>query len=96
MKKKENYLIVVYFIKKKDNWSRPIFNLDANAKQLTKEERMNRDLEHLKASRRHSSDGNHSQNVDVDILNASDRYKSKKARNSADEGSEQSETEPNK
>lgn len=61
---------------------------------------MNRDLEHVKSNRRHLSDSNLSQSGADDFLNASsDRYNNKsakKARTSNDEGSENSEAEPNK
>jgi len=54
-----------------NNWSRPIFSLDGNFKQLTKEERQERDLEHVQQIKRlNSSD---TTNVD-EILNAPDKY----------------------
>ncbi len=53
-----------------NNWSRPIFSLDGNFKQLTKEERQERDLEHVQQIKRlNSSD---TTNVD-EILNAPDK-----------------------
>lgn len=56
-----------------DNWARPIFNLDGNFKQLTKEERLNRDMEHVKSlNRRNSNETSHHQSVD-DVLNATDK-----------------------
>ena len=56
-------------------WSRPIFDLDADMKQLTREERHQRDMEHVKLlNRRNSNEGAQSQNVD-DMLQAAERAK---------------------
>ena len=63
-------LILYYY---KDNWSRPIFNLDGNFKQLTKEERLQRDMDHVKMmSKRNSNEFNQGQTID-DLLDATDR-----------------------
>ena len=56
-----------------NNWSRPIFNLDGIFKQLTKEDRQERDMEHVQQIKRLNS-SDHS-NVD-DILNAHDKLTS--------------------
>ena len=58
-----------------DNWSRPIFNLDSNFKQLTKEERLRRDIEHVKTQKRRSSDENKQDRGDDmdEMLNSTDR-----------------------
>lgn len=56
---------------------------------------MNRDLEHVKASRRNSSDGGANQSVD-DLLNASDKFKTASRKSKAsndDETSENSESD---
>lgn len=70
-----------------NNWARPIFNLDSNFKQLTKEERLERDLQHIKQlNKRSSNEFNQNQSVD-DLLNTS--YTRKKTKTD-DKGSEQS------
>jgi transcription factor SPN1 len=52
-----------------DGWSRPIFNLDNNFKQLSKDERQQRDEEHLRSiHRRSSNEFNKNHKVD-DLLN---------------------------
>ncbi len=52
-----------------DGWSRPIFNLDSNFKQLSKDERQQRDEEHLRSiNRRSSNEFSKNQKVD-DLLN---------------------------
>ena len=54
-----------------DNWARPIFNLDSNFKQLTKEERLERDMEHIKSlNKRSSNEFNQNQSVD-ELLDSS-------------------------
>lgn len=56
-----------------NNWSRPIFNLDSNFKQLTKEERLERDMEHVKSLNRQTS-GDLGKNQSVEeMLNANDK-----------------------
>jgi hypothetical protein len=70
------------------SWSRPIYNLDSNFKQLTREERLERDMEHIKSlNRRNSNENSHAQSVD-DMMGAADKYKTKKKKN--DDGSEES------
>ena len=56
-----------------DNWSRPIFNLDANFKHLTKEERMQRDMEHVKTLNRRSSEDVSQQNNVDEFLNPTNK-----------------------
>ena len=63
----------MYFFFKLDNWSRPIFNLDANFKHLTKEERLERDMEHVKnLNRRASDEFNNQRNLD-EIIDSTNR-----------------------
>ena len=73
------------------NWSRPIFNLDNGYKQLTKEERLARDIEHVKTMKRRSNENARSQTVD-EALTSNDKPKSsKKARTSDGDGEERGE-----
>lgn len=81
---KENKLKLEKLI---NNWARPIFNLDGNFKQLTKEERLERDLQHIKQlNKRSSNEFNQDQSVD-DLLNTS--YKRKKAKSDSNKASEE-------
>jgi transcription factor SPN1 len=62
-----------------NNWSRPIFSLDGTFKQLTREERLARDMQHVKAQERRKSNEN---NPDYDeIINDG----SKKSKNNGNE-----------
>lgn len=76
-----------------NDWSRPIFNLDGNFKQLSKEERLERDLEHVKMmnKREKSSSG---RTMD-DLLDATETRKSKKPKKSSSDSKEASD-EPKK
>jgi hypothetical protein len=66
-----NKRLSLFWIEKKDNWARPIFNLDSNFKQLTKEERQERDMEHIKSlSKRSSNEFTQGQSVD-ELLDSS-------------------------
>jgi transcription factor SPN1 len=58
-----------------NDWSRPIFNLDGNFKQLSKEERLERDLEHVKMMNRREKT-NQGRTID-DLLDATENPKSK-------------------
>jgi len=76
-----------------NSWARPIFNLDSNFKQLTKEERLERDMEHIKQlNKRSSNEFAQGQSVD-ELLNTS--YKRKKV-NKNDTGDKNKAEEPNK
>lgn len=76
-----------------NSWARPIFNLDSNFKQLTKEERQERDMEHIKQlNKRSSNEFAQGQTVD-ELLNTS--YKRKKV-NKNDTGDKNKAEEPNK
>ena len=72
------------------SWSRPIFNLDADMRQMTREERLQRDMDHVKMlNRRNSNESVPNQNVD-DLLQAAEKAKlgkgkSKSAGGDADE-----------
>lgn len=63
-----------------NNWARPIFNLDSNFKQLTKEERQERDMEHIKSLSKRSSN-EFTQGQSVDELLDSSYNKRKKPKN---------------
>jgi hypothetical protein len=66
------------FVDLKDNWSRPIFNLDADMKHLTKEERLARDMEHVKTlTRRSSDDGEQGKRGVDDFLSQRQKHKKK-------------------
>lgn len=72
-------------------WSRPIFDLDADMKQLTREERLQRDMEHVRLlNRRSSNEGVQSQNVG-DVLQAADKAKMAKKSKSGMGGAEDEE-----
>lgn len=74
-----------------NNWARPIFNLDSNFKQLTKEERLERDMEHIKSlNKRSSNEFNQGQSVD-ELLDSS-YSKRKKTKNDNSKASADSES----
>ena len=49
-----------------DTWSRPIFSLDSNFKGLSKEERQQRDMDHVKSIQKRSLSEDHSSQNDID------------------------------
>lgn len=90
---KENKLKLEKLI---NNWSRPIFNLDGNFKQLTKEERLQRDMDHVKMmSKRNSNEFNQGQTID-DLLDATDSHKTKKIKKKIDTNNQKAPEESKK
>jgi transcription factor SPN1 len=73
-----------------NNWARPIFNLDSNFKQLTKEERLQRDLEHVRTlNRRSSNETSQKESVD-EMLSAAEKLKFNKKNKSRPDDSDKS------
>ena len=77
------------------NWSRPIFNLDANFKHLTKEERVQRDMEHVKTLTRRDSDEGMQKNTG-EFLGASNNKRKSRQQREEESDDESDSEDPNK